>query len=146
MRGVVRISIEQPLAFRTGEQDSCTLHVRKVAGGRAKIELAQIPLQVRFAQAVERPLDAALEQGKVGFCGVCMRIAGVPLATRSFLARLRQPQNDVAEALAGPAHRLELGERVMRKPNQPVALGVEFVLKADRSERKRFGDCVKGCG
>ena len=51
-------------------------------------------------------------------------------------ARLRQPQDDVAVALAGTAQRAQPIDDVGRKPNQPLAVGAGFGLVAHAAEHR----------
>src|SRR5437870_1894357 len=48
VRGLVRLSIEQPLALRAGEQGGCPFPIRHVARVCAEIELGEIAVQVRL--------------------------------------------------------------------------------------------------
>jgi len=60
VRGLVRLSVQEPLALRPGEQCGCPFPVCHIARVGAEIELGEVAVQVRLADVVERPENAAL--------------------------------------------------------------------------------------
>jgi hypothetical protein len=66
-RGLVRLSIQQPLSLCGGEQGVCPFPVAHIADVRAEIETCQIPEKVRLADVVERTVDAPFEQCEMAF-------------------------------------------------------------------------------
>jgi hypothetical protein len=50
------------------------------------------------------------------------------------IAQRGLPQNDIAVALAGAAHRSQTSDDGMVEPDQPFAALVGFVLEADAAE------------
>ncbi len=72
IRGLVRLSIEQPLALGAHEQGGFPFSIGHIARVGAKIELGEVARQVRLADVVERAEDAALQQREMAFDRVCM--------------------------------------------------------------------------
>jgi hypothetical protein len=74
-----------------------------------------------------------------------------PLSPRGPLASaarfdLDQPQDDIAQALAGAAHGPQAVDDGPHKPDPDLGLGVGLALVADGAERGRRGDGVEGGG
>ena len=74
----MRLSVQEPLALGAGEQRGCPFPIRQVAGVGAEIELCEVARQMRFADVVKRPVDAAFEQREMAFDRVGMREAAEP--------------------------------------------------------------------
>src|SRR5260221_3044098 len=61
-RGLVRLSIQEPLALGAGQQGGCPFPIVHIAGVGPEIALGKIQVKVGLAHAVERAVDAALQQ------------------------------------------------------------------------------------
>jgi len=70
----------------------------------------------------------------------------IRLLPDGFLARLRQPQDHVAVALARATHGPEAVDEFRFQPDLPIALGVGLAFEACRAERERTGDRLEGGG
>jgi hypothetical protein len=67
VRGLVRLSVEEPLALCGGEQGGCPFPVVHVARVGAEIELGKVAMQMRLADVVERPEHTAFQQREMAF-------------------------------------------------------------------------------
>ena len=64
VRGLVRLSIQEPLALRVGEQGGRPFPIGHVSGVGAEIELFQVEVQMRLADVVERAENARFNNAK----------------------------------------------------------------------------------
>src|SRR5258708_23188474 len=73
-RGLVRLSIQEPLALCRGEQCGCPFPIGQIARVGAEIEFGEIARQVRFADVVEGAVDPALQQREMAFGRIDVRV------------------------------------------------------------------------
>ena len=67
VRGLVRLSVEKPLALCAREQGGCAFRIGHVAGVGAEIEFGEVAVQMRLADVVERADRRRASTARNGF-------------------------------------------------------------------------------